>query len=115
MSRPAARAAPGLVTLEGVYSEVVAVHEQLDRIERLLLPAAAPRPWLTTEEASALVGRSPQAVTGWCRSFHIGTRVRGRWRVDRGHLRRLLIDRLVRITCRPAFVNLECIEPVKSA
>ena len=37
MSRPAARAAPGLVTLEGVYSEVVAVHEQLDRIERLLV------------------------------------------------------------------------------
>ena len=32
MSRPAARAAPGLVTLEGVYSEVVAVREQLDRM-----------------------------------------------------------------------------------
>jgi hypothetical protein len=93
MIRPAASAAPGLVTLEGVYSEVVAVREQLDRIERLLLPASAPRQWLTIEEAAALVARSPQAVTGWCRSYHIGTRIRGRWRVDRGHLRRLLVDR----------------------
>jgi hypothetical protein len=77
--------------------EVRALHDKLDAlsdlIQRVVLPTLPPREYLSIEEAARLTARSPQAVCGWCRTHRIGVKVGKAWRVDRAHLRRLLVDR----------------------
>jgi hypothetical protein len=78
------------VSLADIQSELAALRELIER----RLPAPLPaRQWLTIEQATALAGRSPQAVRGWCRTQRIGVLVKGQWQVDRVHLRALLVER----------------------
>lgn len=86
-ARPAVDVGCALEALTAKVDRLIALVEER-------VPAPLPeRSWLSVEEAAALAGRSPQTISGWCRSSHIGTRTRGRWRIDRGYLRRLLISR----------------------
>lgn len=79
---------------EPTVRDVLDAVEQLrGLVERALLAPPTARQWLTIEEAATLAGRSPQCVRGWCRYDRIGTKVRGRWQIERSGLRRLLITR----------------------
>jgi hypothetical protein len=64
--------------LDRLAAEVADMRALLERA----LHAVPPRTWLSIEEASALAGRTPQCVRGWCGTEAIGTMVKGRWQVD---------------------------------
>ena len=84
------RAAPYHHTLDNLFAEL----QELRGLIEARLPAEPPaRQWLTPAEAGVLALRTPQTVSTWCRRFRIGVRVGGSWRIDRAHLRRLLVDR----------------------
>ncbi len=79
-----------LIEIAGLRAEVASLRQV---IERLVQPTSPPRQWLSTRQAAEMCGRSEQCVRGYCRSYHIGTRVGHHWQVDRTHLRTLLADR----------------------
>ncbi len=62
---------------------------------RRLLVQAPPREWLTAAEAAELCGRTPQAVSRWCRLHPIATQPDGggAWQINRALLISFLIDR----------------------
>ena len=76
-----------------VLAAIERLEVKLDAFTAALMPSVKGRDWLTTAEAAALALRSEQAIKRWCRKHHIGTKVHGRWQVDRQQLRQLLIDR----------------------
>jgi len=71
------------VTLEGLYAELAAIRELL---EKLVLAPSPERSWVTVDEAAALIGRTSAAVRKRCRLNKIGLKVDGEWRVDRARL-----------------------------
>jgi hypothetical protein len=84
-------------TISAVLVEIAALREQFERLAALIEERLPPEPmgceWMTVEEASAAALRAPQTITTWCRRFGVGVLTDGRWRVDRAHLRRLMINR----------------------
>src|ERR1700722_7305540 len=80
-----ARPLEGL-TLEGVKMRDEATKTR-ELIEQLVVSPPSPeRSWLSIEEASALINRTPAAVRLRCRVKKIGIKVNGKWRVDRARL-----------------------------
>lgn len=56
-----------------------------------LMRASAVPPWITTEQAAELLGVSERAITKRLTKSQLqGTKVGGRWRVDRAHVERLM-------------------------
>jgi hypothetical protein len=83
-------------SLDAVLAELGALRADVGHMRTLLekaLHAVPPRTWLSIEEAAELADRTPQCVRGWCAVEAIGTRVKGRWQVDRAGLRRVMLDR----------------------
>jgi hypothetical protein len=73
-------------SLDAVMTELAVLRADVGHMRVLLeraLQAVPVRTWLSIEEAAGLAERTEA----------IGTRVRGKWQVDRAGLRRVLLDR----------------------
>lgn len=46
--------------------------------------------YITTIEAAVRAGVTMATIENWCKTYSIGTKVGGRWRVDPGKLDRML-------------------------